>query len=83
MCSWTCVRARGSRCDRAEVGRCGVLPRKRSAIGTGRKLSVRARGFSGGLVGLVVSVRVQFCADRARLCGVVEVEQAFFMQEGA
>jgi hypothetical protein len=32
---------------------------------------------------LVVSVRVQFCADRARLCGVVEVEQAFFMQEGA
>jgi hypothetical protein len=37
----------------------------------------------GNLESLDVSVVVQFCADRAWLCGVVEVEQAFFMQEGA
>jgi hypothetical protein len=30
-----------------------------------------------------VGVDMQFCADRGRLCGVVEVQQAFFMQEGA
>jgi hypothetical protein len=83
MGAWTWLRARGSRSDRAEVGSCGVLPRERSAIGDGRRLRVRARGFSGGLVGSSVSVCVQFCADRARLCGVVEVEQAFFMHDGA
>jgi hypothetical protein len=30
-----------------------------------------------------VEARMQFCADRGRLCGDVEVEQAFFMHDGA
>jgi hypothetical protein len=37
----------------------------------------------GVLEELCVRVYRQFCADRGQLCGVVEVEQAFFMQEGA
>jgi hypothetical protein len=44
---------------------------------------VRAGGVSAVLEKWSVVENVQFCADRARLCGVVEVEQAFFMQEGA
>jgi hypothetical protein len=34
-------------------------------------------------VSVGVEVSVQFCADRGRLCGDVEVEQAFFMHDGA
>lgn len=46
-------------------------------------MELRTIGFSGVLEGLSVGVNMQFCADRGRLCGVVEVTQAFFMQEGA
>jgi hypothetical protein len=47
--------------------------------GLGRAQEESVRSSSGG----VWLGNVQFCADRARLCGVVEFEQAFFMQEGA
>jgi hypothetical protein len=43
-----------------------------------------AGGYAVGfLEDLCVGMCGQFCADRGQLCGVVEVEQAFFMQEGA